>query len=370
MCTVTTSRRRPVDLTLPETCRRTQIEGRTQCGWRPHAARRCGFTLIEVLVSIAIIGMLVALLLPAVQAAREAARRTQCRNNLHQIGIAFHNYHDICRQLPPTYVAVRHSVIPSQFGIPGGYDDANIHTYGEFLLPFLENIATPRQIRSTEPYFAPVDLSSIGLPNYTADNQAAVAVAIPVFLCPSAPRDANPHSDTWNDLPVPIHYRTGGNDFGPSNGIAVGSPLLSLASMQPGGRTAFGAMSNDFPNTKFRDVTDGTSQTALMWEIAARPDLYQFGKKVGKTSGGGWADILNAENWFYGSNYNGSPGHGSCAINCTNSSDAGVYSFHTGGVHVLLVDGSVHFLSENVDVGVFVGLVTYQGSEFVEAFED
>ena len=104
-------------------------------------------------MAIAIIGVLVALLLPAVQASREAARRTQCKSNLRQLGIAFHSYADVARQLPPTYVAVRNSILPQFLGIQGQYDDANIHTYGEFLLPLLEQNAIYKRIDFTQPYF-------------------------------------------------------------------------------------------------------------------------------------------------------------------------------------------------------------------------
>jgi type II secretory pathway pseudopilin PulG len=320
-------------------------------------------------VAIAIIGVLVALLLPAVQASREAARRTQCKSNLRQLGIAFHSYADVARQLPPTYVAVRNSILPQFLGIQGQYDDANIHTYGEFLLPLLEQNAIYKRIDFTQPYFAPANLTSIGLPNYTANNQAAVAQAISTFLCPSAPRTANPYSGTWNDLGIPVAFRVGGNDYGPSNGIArVPGGLLDFAPVQAGSPIE-GAMSNNLPSTKFRDITDGTTQTALMWEIAARPDLYQKGKKAGTTNGGGWTDVLNAENWFQGSNPDGI-GPGPCAINCTNAAETGVYSFHPNGVQVLLADGSAQFLNENCDIGIFVALVTMQGGTNVAPFTE
>jgi prepilin-type N-terminal cleavage/methylation domain-containing protein/prepilin-type processing-associated H-X9-DG protein len=330
---------------------------------------KAGFTLIELLVAIAIIGVLISLILPAVQASREAARRTQCRNNLRQLGVAFTSYADTARQLPPTYVAVRHTILPHFLGILGQYDDVNIHTYGEFLLPYLEQSAIYKQIDFTQPYFAPIDLTGIGLANYTANNQTAVAQPILTFLCPSSPRGANPYSSIWSDLDTPVPFRVGGNDYGPSNGIArVAGGLLDFAPQQAG-TPIEGAMSNNLPSTKFRDNTDGTSQTALMWEIAGRPDLYQWGKKIGTTNGGGWTDVLNAENWFQGSNPAGGSG-GACAINCTNAAETGVYSFHPGGVHVLLVDGSVHFLSENVDIGIFVALVTMQGGTYVAPFFD
>jgi len=86
--------------------------------------------------------------------------------------------------------------------------------------------------------------------------------------------------------------------------------------------------------------------------------------------GGGWADVRNAENWFYGASSEGFAVGGPCAINCTNLARTGAYSFHPGGVHVLLVDGSTHFLAENVDIGIFVALVTMQGGTYVSPFTD
>jgi prepilin-type N-terminal cleavage/methylation domain-containing protein len=329
---------------------------------------RRGFTIVELLVSIAVIGVLIALLLPAVQSARETSRRLQCTNNLRQIGVAFHSYHDAMRQFPPAYVAVHDVILPEWLGIKGTHDDINIHTYGEFLLPFFEQGSIFKGIDFTQPHFAPVDLSSMGLPKYTGNSQAVVAVPLNLFLCPSAPtRKANPFSYTWTDLPVAITYKAGGNDYGPSNGINCAG-LLTYAPTQGGG-IANGAMSNNRPSTKIRDVTDGTTQTALMWEIAGRPDLYVFGKKSGgQTGGGGWADVLNAENWFGGSSANGTTVGGPCAINCTNKYGTGVYSFHPLGVNLLLTDGSVQFLSENTEIGVFVSLVTIQGGTYVEPF--
>lgn len=331
--------------------------------------QRRAFTLIEVVVTITILSILIALLLPAVQSAREAARRTQCTNQLRQLGVAFHQYHDVAHQFPPAYVAVRHVILPSFLSGKGPYDDANIHTYLEFLLPYMEQENIYKRIDFTQPYFAPFDLTFIGLPNYKGNNQAVVAVPLSVFLCPSAPtRKANPFSFTWTDPPMPITYKAGGNDYGPSNGIATGG-LLSLAPKQ-GGSVANGVMSDNDASTKFRDITDGTSQTALMWEIAGRPDRYQQGKKTqNATGGGGWADILNAENWFRGSSLDGSSIPGPCAINCTNAAEGGVYSFHPDGVNVLLTDGSVQFLNENTDVGVFVSLVTTQGGTSVQPFD-
>jgi prepilin-type processing-associated H-X9-DG protein len=203
-------------------------------------------------------------------------------------------------------------------------------------------------------------MSFLGLPNYTADNQSVVATPLSVFLCPSAPRDENPHTETWVDMLPPIKYRTGGNDYGPSCGVFPGA-LTTLAPPQ-NASPADGILTNNHISLSYKDILDGASNTALMWEIAGRPQLWAGGKRQDQpTRGGGWADINNAECWFAGSGVDGIGPKGPCAINCTNEYGLGTYSFHPGGVHVLLCDGSVHFLNENADIGVFVNLVTYAG---------
>lgn len=322
---------------------------------------RRGFTIIELLVTIAIIGLLIALLLPAVQMARESSRRAQCLNNLRQMGVAFHNYHSAHNQFPPTYVAVRHKILPVFLGVPGKRDDANIHTYAEFLLPELDQAPVYDRFDFRAPFFSPFDLTPMGLANYTADNQSVAATPLAIFLCPSAPRDANPHAVVWNELSIPVAYRTGGNDYGPSSGILRGSGLSSFAPPQAG-TTLDGALSNNNPKSGLRDITDGASSTALMWEIAGRPAVWTRGTRdpAGVTGGGGWADVQNAEDWF--------GGVGACAINCSNAMETGVYSFHPGGVNFLLCDGSARFLSENTSAATFVNLVTCHGGVPVGEF--
>ncbi len=331
------------------------------------AQQRLGLTLVELIVVMAVVTILVLFLLPAVNAVREAARRTQCRNNLHQLGIAFHSYHEQFNQLPPVYVAVRNttgpSVLPPFLGVPGEQDDINFHSYAEFLLPHTEHAAIYNRIDFSAPSFSPVDLTAIGLPKYTADNRSVIATALPLFTCPSTPRVANPDTVIWDDIAVPIEYRNGGNDYGPSSG--VNNPLKSLAPKQAT-QLGEGALSNNHINLAFKHILDGQSNTALLWEIAGRPQLYENGNAIGGgvANGGGWSDVLNAENWFTGN----TSGGGTCAINCTNQPESGTYSFHPGGVHVLLCDGSVHFVSESTSPDVFVGLVTYQGATIVPQF--
>lgn len=321
--------------------------------------QRNGFSLVELLVVIAIIGLLVALILPAVQSSRESARRAACTNNLRQLGLAFHNYHDVFDQLPPVYTGVRAesgSVLPKFFGVPGPADDLNVHTYAEFLLPYIDQANVYDQINFREPFFAPLDLSASGLPNYTVDNQSVMDTVLPVLLCPSTPRSANVFDDTWTDATITIPFRTGANDYGPSSGVgAMLRPFASPAER----KLPEGVLSNNHINLGFSNIIDGMTNTAMMWEIAGRPELWEYGKNTGSTThGGGWADFLNAENWFVGQPL---PGGGVCAINCTNAAENGTYSFHPGGVHVLLCDGSVHFLSEQTNIATFASLITFQG---------
>ena len=124
---------------------------------------RPGFTLIELLVVIAIIAILVALLLPAVQQAREAARRTQCKNNLKQIGIALHSYHDVYKTFPPAY-------IPDEDGKP-------MHSWRVLILPFIEQQALYEQYDFNEPWDGP-------------NNSQLANVVISVYQCPSSPNPA------------------------------------------------------------------------------------------------------------------------------------------------------------------------------------
>jgi prepilin-type N-terminal cleavage/methylation domain-containing protein/prepilin-type processing-associated H-X9-DG protein len=336
---------------------------------RLHTARRRGFTMVEILVVFVVIGILLALTLPAIRNARDVARRTHCLNNLRQLGMAFHAYHGEYRQFPPPYVAVRKQIIPQYIGIPGEVDDPNVHTYGEFLLPWLDQAPLYNRIDFQQPYFAPVDLTSIGLPRYLFDNQSVVSTRLPVFLCPSFRREENPHAYTWTDLGVPIPSRFGGNDYGPSNGVMKESGLMDFVRPQTTPIND-GILTNNHPSNGLEDIADGASSTALMWEIAGRPWVWTLGIEQNdvQTGGGGWADILNAENWFAGFSYTGTTGKATCVINCSNQAESGVYSFHTGGVNFLLCDGSARFLGENTSIDIFVNLVTFRGGGVVGDF--
>lgn len=334
------------------------------------SARRktSGFTLIELLVVIAIIAVLIALLLPAVQQAREAARRTQCRNNFKQVGLAMHNYLSTYDTFPPAYVYVPGTLLGGT-----GTTDLNLHCYTEFLLPYLDQGAIYNQINFTAPYWSPVNYGPLGLPNFTADNKTPCSNVVTAYICPSTPRSSNKVTQTFNDLGFPITWTSGAIDFSPFGGVIAGHPNAVYPTIvrpvSPQGRQQ-GILSNDNMKVRIGDVTDGTSNTLLLFELAGRNDEYRRGKlfKTNNTVGGAWADYNNAENWLTGSTLDGTQQDGPCLINCTNRSGEGMYSFHPGGINILLADGSVRSLSENTSQVTIVNLGTYQGGQITGEF--
>jgi prepilin-type N-terminal cleavage/methylation domain-containing protein/prepilin-type processing-associated H-X9-DG protein len=320
---------------------------------------RAGFTLVEVLVVIAVISILAALLLPAVQMAREAARRMQCANNLKQLGLAFHNYHDAHRVLPFSHFIDRRNL--------------NAHGWGAMLLPYVDQAALYNQFNFSQPFFAPYP----GL-GFTHDNQQAIRTPLAVRTCPSRPNGAEVQDCVVPANIVPraglpgfeIPFRAASTDYAPLAGVLAVFWDLAFQGNPPAGGQREGVLGDDHQCVPLSRVSDGASQTLLLLEIAGRNHVWRKGRQVvgAKTLGGGWGDALNGYNWLLGSRPDGTPGPGPCVINCTNAVEGGAYGFHPGGVNVLLVDGSVRFLGKSIHIRSFAALVTREKGDAVGEF--
>jgi len=298
--------------------------------------RRSGFTLVELLVVIAIIGVLIALLLPAVQMAREAARRMACGNKVKQIGLAFHQHHDTYCKFPPGRV-------DAPFTVPQGKIVQGGHGTGPFLLPYLEQEALARNYRW--------DRRSQG-----PENQPVATTQLKVLQCPSA------EPSRWvTAVEDPGNYSYGGKgacgDYAGTLEIDTGLVELGLADQVA---NYDGVLTRNHL-TRLAEITDGASQTILLTECAGRPKQWRAGRAVPGIYTPGAAWVGGTLIFGQGSTPDGATKPGPCAINCTN--DREVYSFHPGGANAAFADGSVHFLKAGIDIRIFARLVTRAGGE-------
>jgi prepilin-type N-terminal cleavage/methylation domain-containing protein/prepilin-type processing-associated H-X9-DG protein len=311
--------------------------------------RRPGFTLIELLVVIFIIAVLVGLLLPAVQAAREAARRIACANNLKQLGLACLNYEHWQGSFPPGAVGPLTPAFPQ-------YAQLKHHGLGTYLLPHLEQQALADRYDWNASWFDP-------------QNQTAVTTQLNVWQCPSAPRNRLEDGSLPTVTPPPDDPFTGTAACGDYAGMCcVHTGLVSAGVIDSprGSRDELGNYVGAFPvnhTNSLAAIVDGTSNTILIAECAGRPQLWHRTNPVPNQwlSGGPWAsrNLL----WSRGATADGSDFFGLCAINCTN--DREVYSFHRGGANVLFADGHAKFVKDTINIQVFVRLVTRDGGEII-----
>ena len=294
-------------------------------GPSPNSKRR-GYTLIELLVVIAIIVVLLGLLLPAVQQVREAAARAKCLNNLKQLGLALHNFHDTHGTLPP-----------GQVKAPYAQWTAN-HGWAVFVLPHLEQQQLHDAYDWNQPLGAPA-------------NQCVVAYPLKNFWCPSAPYQDR--YDTTHGLFPSYGGKGACGDYAPTWGV---DPALARGDSR-------GALAPNWM-TRMPEITDGTSNTFLLTEDAGRPMLWQAGTAgpPQAIAGGPWAGFETGVT-LEGSTRDGTNRPGPCAMNCTN--DHEVYSFHRGGANALFADAHVQFLKANINLGTLAALITRSGGEVI-----
>lgn len=313
----------------------------------PPTRTRAGFTLIELLVVIAVIAILVSMLLPAVQQVREAARKTQCQNNLHNIVLAIHSYHDTNATFPNTDC--------------GGMSGTTMSGASLFvsILPMIEQASSFRLYDFTKS-------------NSHADNKQVVSQELPFYLCPSmalrrmVPDDACGTADAGR---APGSYAAciGSRDhdiYWSVPGLGSGErPVLNGAIVYTDSNPG---------KTRMRDITDGTSNTLIIGETAYNLPDYKFSASAGSCAGRSRFSFT-----YWASPYPGSTG---CttqyAFNPHDRLDDGIWdpnwmksfrSDHSGGVEFSMVDGVVKFLSENIDAGVLDALATRNGGEVANA---
>jgi prepilin-type N-terminal cleavage/methylation domain-containing protein/prepilin-type processing-associated H-X9-DG protein len=290
---------------------------------------RVGFTLIELLVVIAIIAVLIALLLPAVQSAREAARRMQCTNNLKQIGLALHNYHDVHLRFPMGSTRV---------DLPGG---PYRQPFLAALLPFLEQRALSNSFNYDWSF-------------QVVANDTTRLTVVNVFNCPSDQAQ--------------LFVNNGGTvpDVKGNYGINWGQNTYANQLLKPPFGLNYGA--------NFAEITDGTSNTFLLSELIQTPHPPGQPVDVIDRRGRVWSEQPSSHQISTRLNPNSqAPDYGACwnipKVPCTrNTGDANNHyiasrSRHPGGVNTLLGDGSVRFTKETINLGSWQALSSQSGGE-------
>lgn len=318
--------------------------------------RRFAFTLVELLVVIAIIGVLVALLLPAVQAAREAARRMQCTNNLKQLGLSLHNFHDINKRFPPAHEDLATS--PST-------KTKWACSWMPRILPFIEQQSLFQLYRFDRHW---TDAAT----NDNATN-GPIKKNLKAFLCPSAPaRNTRPPN-----------ANRGSTDYAATTEREYPNPFLNAAeasAVAQGDSNFIGILGHDVllqvsplavspANRRMATITDGTSNTFLLAECAGRNTYWWMGQRQPNTAANGpWAAPAarlqiggcSPTNRNYPQSNNVA---GPRAVNCINHKE--IYAFHPSGANMLMADGSVHLVSTNLSINIAYALLTRDRGETI-----
>jgi prepilin-type N-terminal cleavage/methylation domain-containing protein len=380
-----------------------------------------GFTLIELLVVMAIIAVLIALLLPAVQQAREAARRAQCKNNLKQLALGMHNYHETQNTFPMNcWLSIRATTGQIYNG----------HSWMSQLLPFVEQGTLYDRISfqvgmdsttNTQPnppntsnrtHFSQILNVQLCPSNPTPYEDLVIKTG---FIPPNAFQAGIP--------PAPMTYQGAQGDYSPIAGVRGDYSNFAYSDGDPaatgdrhgalGGwivtvEEPFASLVSNDEKSRIGDIADGTQSTILFAEQPARNRVWRLGilcnpanpahlepppaANTGRwtaaeltaaitasaaVGGAMWGEALfGGDTWFNGSNYEGgdrltdaanTTDGGLCTM-CTNERGNGIASFHPGGSHVAMADGTVHFLSENIAQRTFARLITREKREVVPTF--
>tara|TARA_R110002095_G_scaffold200403_1_gene180623 strand:+ start:1727 stop:2761 length:1035 start_codon:yes stop_codon:yes gene_type:complete len=324
--------------------------------------QRRAFTLIELLVVIAIIAILIALLLPAVQQAREAARRSQCKNNMKQIGLALHNYHDAFTTFP----------LGTQWSDKPNWRVA--------LFPYIDQAPLYNALDLSSGFMAHGGCSGVHPApcGFSSSNAELRGQRIDVYSCPSSPLDDFNHADiglSYQSMTVDYVGISGAtpDPVSPSRQSTVCSPdgvLCDNSSNQ-----CFNGMLVPFQSKRSRDCTDGTSNTIIVAEQSGQVN----GKERTPQYLGAWFSFGNTgvSSWNAGTDLTTLPldacrypggvttvrytpnafwTTGAPAATVQYAGNTVTNSYHEGGIHVLLTDGSVHFISENIDFTTYTQL--------------
>jgi len=331
-------------------------------------SNRPGFTLIELLVVISIIGVLMALLLPAVQAVREAARRTECLNNIRQLALGIMNYESALKSFPPSRWNPSGSTSSFPISPGAGHAPGTGSTVSQswltLILPYIE------QNNLSDIYDSRKDWCH-------ADNLSAVSTQVNTFICPSSPGDGRFD---------PYHLQgAAAGDYGSINEVKKKAFKVGLGYADAPSSIARDGVLSKWQKNRIRDIRDGTSNTFMLGECAGQPDAYirnrlmdadmwanYLDDKVVLASGRyvvadgtGWADpdcgfSINLAN--KDGNTTGDTNVGPWfPMNAINASEP--YGFHRGGAVFASADGSVDFITENIDIQIFINRCTRAGGE-------